>query len=479
MDKRTPAKKTKRTKAPDRVLQLEDFTPAQRRTAQAIWRDQGNVKSHLDQARRLVESKIGSANAHQRIQGKHLQSSLAQVAPHFTNRPITLEGATQARVQLLHDAVERSHQDPQASAGGWYYQHHTALAASGAAARLGPVESIRSATSLSAQNAPETERAAAAGVHDLVGNEGAHTFHLTPTWHAAASAAAVKLGGDPIPARHVGAVVRAQELSPQQLVGLVNTSKGEEAEGRPAESSVDMRAIRSARNGRMVANSIAYLRGSLPEEALVNPHSAPKIASYTQATLDAAPNTPEHDEYMHRVHHLLHQDPNQGAFDLWGLRQSHAGLLSADHDTAEDSWMQAVSTGQPLAKVPGSRGRGVSPAKFAASVAGLADPSKAPKRSRLGVTVHPDPRVGGVTAVHALNNAATRQAAAAVPVRMGETVTHLPAVAAQEVVWTEARRQAGKAYDYQDPHSSSSTPKGAAARLSSQQFRGQGKLEGV
>jgi len=450
-----PKKKVASQATPDRVLQLEDFTPAQQRTAQSIWRDQGKVKSHLSAAHAVVDRMIVSSNPHQQTKGKHLKNSLDLVSPHLTDKPITLEGATQNRVALLHDAIRRARQDPTSSSGaGWYYQHNAAIAGAGAAAGFDAGKSIRSTTPLSAQNAPETERRAGAAVQDLVGHQDTHTFHLTPEWHRAASAAAVKLGGAPIPAHHVGTAVSARDLSPEQLTGLVTSSKGEENAGRPAKSSVDMSAIRATRLGSEVARSIGYLRGSVPAKALVNVHTAPKIGSYTKATLDATPNTPEHDEYIHRVHHLMHEDPNQGAFDLWKLRQSHAGLLSANHDTAEDSWMQAVSTGQPLAKVQGARGRGLSPAKFAASTKGLAEPGGAPKKSAAGVSVHPDPGVKGVTAIHALNNAATRRAAAAIPIRMGDTVTHLPSVAAQELTWTEARRQAGKAYDDQDSLSS-------------------------
>jgi hypothetical protein len=188
-----------------------------------------------------------------------------------------------------------------------------------------------------------------------------------------------------------------------------------------------------------VTKAIKVLRGDTPHEDAIDPHSSPKVWSYHQAIKNSEPGTPEHEEFMTRMD-VATRRPGQSRLDLFGLAHSQEGILSSAHPTAEDTWMQAISSGQQLQTVTtgltGKAGQ-QSPAKFTVGEGGTA----LDKQLRSGTVV----RGGSPSSVmHAWQSHATEMAARQLGERAGE---HVPAVGVQAMAWTEARRQAGGGKD--------------------------------
>jgi hypothetical protein len=129
--------------------------------------------------------------------------------------------------------------------------------------------------------------------------------------------------------------------------------------------------------------------------------------------------------------------------DLMGLRGATHGPLSPSAPTAEDTWQQAISTGQklPAQPIPGRQGRAAlqSPAKFSVGEGGAANQKY----------IRAVPGIAGAepsALMHAWQNEATQRAARTMSRRSGEIV---PSIGVQAGGWTEARRQAGKAIEEQ------------------------------
>jgi hypothetical protein len=209
-----------------------------------------------------------------------------------------------------------------------------------------------------------------------------------------------------------------------------------------------------------------------------DPSGGPKIHSYRAATLNATPGGAVHEEYLTRVGHAqkvvsgeIH--PDQQRMDLFGLRDSHEGILNPRGNTAEDTWMNTITYGQDLATSVGRGGR-TNVAKTVGSDKGLA--LDIPKKDSTGVSVHPSRLVGPSGC--APQPTTTRppsglpgSAGKALGVTDSQGESNLPSVAMQEVSWTEARRVAGKDPDYPGDRRRS-----AASSISGAQLKGQQSL---
>lgn len=370
----------------DRAIQYSDFDRQGQGAVRNIMREQGNVASHLGAA--VATARAAADNPGNTSDVRHKNDikaqKLEQSAPYVSDKPITLQGASNRRVQHFENGIQRSRAEGVDSGAGWYFDHHAAFAESAEAHGETLYRSATAGAMMSPQNSPDNERAATEA-------------HL---------------------ARRAGNPHNEKDLN-RTGVGT-NLKKAE-----------------------------AFLDGG-PD---IDPLGGPKIHSYRGATVNATTDSPVHDEYMARVNHAANvisgdQVKGQQRLDLHGLMDSREGILNPAGNTAEDTWMNAITYGQDLGTtLPGSK---TNVGKLVGSDKKLA--LDIPKKDSEGVSVHPAGPVGSSAVLHAYNNEATIRAARKVG-EMTDTTdsqgrSNLPAVAMQEVSWTEARRVANKDPEY-------------------------------
>jgi hypothetical protein len=414
----------------------------------------------------------------------HRASSLRAIEPHVEDKPITMRGAVSERLKLAEAGRQRARQEGGTGGADWFFEHHNLI--KGAAQETGTPtrEAISSTAAMSPMNPPEQERAAGHAMMRLVHEP--HTVEMTPELHQATKAKVKKLGGPPIPEEHVGNTVKTKDLHHTHLAAIASVDAEMRNKGTPTQSSAPeaFTAIGATRQSASASKGIQHLRGQTPAgQPVIHPWSSPKVASYEESTQEAVPGTAEHGEFGVRAHHYVHGDPNQGVLDLWGKRHSEEGMLSSGREpgpgshTPEDTWMESVSTRQDPKNIGGG-GRGVSVAKTVGSESRLAGAEAMTKTTPSGGKIDVDPLIGGYAVTHALNNAATRQAAQHVKIQMGweypkgkeptvETTqeggkerkrlvggeaqpvqANMPVRALHPIVWTEIRRQADKDPQY-------------------------------
>jgi hypothetical protein len=453
----------KRPGAPaGRALQYEDLDPEGRRAARENWAEMGKAKSrHAGAVAAAQEAQTTSTNPEYVKKMGHRESSLGTIGPHLEDKPMTLQGASAARVKLVHQGAARAKEAGGGDLGGadWYFGHHNLIREAGRQHGFSSHEAIAATTALSPLNAPESERPAGAAAMKLTAEP--HTVTISKELHQATKAPIKRMGKSwqgqglgevpPLPKEHVGQEVKVQDLHPVHVAAIGSVTAKMRNKGKPVESSAPeaFTAMGATRLSDEVARSIGHLRGDIPHEDVISPHGGPKVWSYKESTKAAVPGSAEHGEFATRMHHFIHGDPHQGVMDLWGLRHSDQGILSPEHHTAEDTWMQSISTRQTPLNVPGSRGRGVSVAKMAGSDPKLSAADAMRKSSPTSeAAVADDPRLTGTGIAHALNNKATRMAANKVKIQMGHETANMPAVAVQAMSWTEQRRQADKDPEY-------------------------------
>lgn len=403
----------KRSKAvpDDRAIQYSDLDRQGQGALRNIMRDQGMARSHIDTAIDRADRKAANPtnNANSRKNGANQSRNLSAIAPHVKDIPITLQGAASRRVSHFVAGMQRADTEGVSSGGGWYFDHHRDIAAMASEHGVDLHTAISAGAAMSPQNSPTNEKAA--------------------------------------------------------LHGLLRQRSGET--GPDVEKQI-RRGSTGLKDGR------AILEGT---GEFTDPSSGPKIHSYRAATLNATPGGAVHEEYLTRVGHAqkvvsgeIH--PDQQRMDLFGLRDSHEGILNPRGNTAEDTWMNTITYGQDLATSVGRGGR-TNVAKTIGSDKGLA--LDIPKKDSSGVSVHPSGQVGPSAALHAYNNEATIRAARSAGKALGVTdsqgESNLPSVAMQEVSWTEARRVAGKDPDYPGDRRRS-----AASSISGAQLKGQQSL---
>lgn len=350
--------------------------------------------------------------------------------------PITARRATNQRTRLFTDAEAQMGPaetgKPQYPEGyGWYFSHRrdlnevaadlehgqqeTVIGRTRPSASRGKQEAVVNASAvMAAANSPDNEKAAVAAFGGMLQRDRVH--HLTP-------AAEKKIGA---PDAHV----RPSDLTSKQLAQMTTTGVAPGVSPAPPKD-----ARRGSTTGRN-ADAVGFLRGELGEEDIPTKFPAAsqaKLESYRRNIMDAVPNSGVEDEYMARYQDRV--NPDQGRLDLFGKQQSDEGILGSR--SVEDTWMNAISSGQQLETIPGTK---TSPAK---NVSSDSQTYKVSKKAEVeGKTVSDTaPGVQGAAMLHAWNNARTTAAATALS---KHSPTQLPSTGVQEVSWIRARQEAGK-----------------------------------
>lgn len=401
----------------------------------------------------------------------------------FQDKPITMEGATRRRVGLTQEAFHEAKQrGTNVEGAGWYFDHSKEIMDH--AQQYGfSRDRAMVTTSLSAQSDPTSELRAGKAVMDAVGAGDKHTVHITPELRAVVNRGNTKRGHQLIPSHMEGQHIKVSELHADHIAGIGTHAASLRNHGHAVDSTIDFEGIGGVRANEEVKKTVHVLRGEMEPHEAINPYSAPKLHSYWQSNLRSVHGSDEHEEYMTRTWHAAHHPvgaggESQGAFDLRGLRhQGGATNLGSKAQTVEDSWQQAISTGQKWqGEALDDRGRKKSPAKFAASTEGFAEPNKDMKKAPLGPGGPAAPRDARITPAgmtHAFNVHATQGAAKRLAVSMGDTTAEMPANVPQEVGWTKARQHA----DADKVHRAKLRGEAETQRnLSGSQFKGQGSL---
>ena len=167
------------------------------------WAEMGMVTKHIGEAQE--EAERGRTSPTLGEQGKKKAEvrtrALAAIAPHIEDKPLTLEGATEARVQRTREARQRARRQgswtdpgtgwkmpalPEGTA--WYFAHHADIAAAAREHGIDKRKAIVATTSMSPNNNPESEKKAGRAMLDMVGHQEDHTVHITPELHRRANA---------------------------------------------------------------------------------------------------------------------------------------------------------------------------------------------------------------------------------------------------------------------------------------------------
>lgn len=422
-------------------VQWGDLSAHDRRIVSHNVRESGAAATSARQAieRERAGAEDATRSAPRRRKAAASARSFESVLPHLTDRPITLQGASAARAGLVKDAVARTAvDDPGGYPRGydWYLQAGDRLSGIAGETGLDVDRVIDASATMSPQNSPENEQAA---VRQL-----ARLESINPTLGFDADAQA-KLG--------VGKSARFRDLTPEQVGGLANTKLRSHIAIDP-EFTEDSPGVLSdlSRGGahRNVAGAVDILRTGATIHDKYPATSAAKINSYAWNLREAAHSTPaERDEYHARYRD--YESPDQGRLDLFGLKDSTEGILDPYGHTAEDTWMNAVSSRQALPAVvvegSGSHKSAASPAKTIYSQTREYDVRRTMRDQKTGAIVRAEvpKEVSGGALRHAWNNKATQMAAEQLSRRQD---TQLPAVPVQAVSWTEARVQANKDPEY-------------------------------
>ena len=506
-------------------MRLEHADPESQQVMRENWAEMGMVTKHIGEAKEKAEAArtsptvgpLGKKKAEVRTR------SLAAIEPHIEDKPLTLEGATQARVQRTREARQRAKKqgtwtDPHTGwempalpeGTAWYFGHHADIAAAAREHGIDKRKAIVATTSMSPNNNPESEKKAGRAMLDMVGHQDKHTVLMTPELHARANQkiAGRDLKGTAMPKSWIGQHVSLADMDSKHIAGVASVAaEMREEHKQPIQSTANFEDVGAARQAGAAHRAIEHLRGQRSEDETIDPHSAPKVWSYKQSTLESVPGSDQHFEYiaraqdyqrggqrglaeggripkgMHeetlaeRVERMaqrvrLHEqaakgDPlarsighlGLGALglrrhptgqvslpDYRPLRRSQEGTLSPDTDTAEDTWMHAITTRQDPRSVKtegGSARSATSIAKTVATDPDLASEKRMTKSSPTSeAKVSQDARIKNAALNHAMNNFATRTAAKII----GKG--RLPARFVQEVPWTEQRIRAEKAPEF-------------------------------
>lgn len=412
------AKKDKLTAPPEgRALQFSDLTPREQSVANEKMKEWGKQKSRVPGYRESLE-KSSAKDKEESI------NVLNTIEPELRDVSVTLRSASDRRVGLLRQGAERVTADNPRSesrlrdvGAGWYFSHHQDLQDISSRHAVDKDRVIAASAVMSPMNSPSNEKIAVDALAHL------HSTNPTLTLNEKAQRA---LGVSQ-------SSINYSDLTSEQA-SLIGSPKI-----RHHISGVDQRVLRQQAKGganKNVARAIDVMRGNIHHSAAIDPHGSPKVWSYHHSIAQSVPNTRIHDEYLRRADVALF-NPNQLSFDLWGLKDSTEGPLNPRGHTASDTWEGAVSSGQPLRPVKGTR---TSPAKVVASNSPYVPSSKVGTRGTIGTAgVSPE------MVTHAWHNEANIRAAAKLSEASGEIV---PATLSQEGNWTEARRVAEKDEEY-------------------------------
>jgi len=375
-----------------------------------------NVASSVEKLRATENNPSnGSEN---RIKSGKKADVLENIQSTFVDKPITMAGATSRRVGAFERARGYARSESASLPGAsWYFGHSDEVKAATPGINF-PAAAAASA-SLSPGKDPKVDELPALGALSAI-QTGDHTVTVGKETQA------------------------ARNLSPQQLAAHLTTAAGENSKklDRTVTSSYQDFHIGGRPHENMTARGISALRGDVPPHEVNNPVSGPKTSSYFRDILHAGEaTTEERTDYESISHHLVKGQQGQGMLMFSQPTDSNISkdsILSPDHDTAEDTWMQGLSSGQKLQAT--MDGKSFSPAKRAVDKGGPGEMNVLKKAANLPT------EIDSVSAVHAFNNKATRKAAAETDTgtfnQHGEEI-NVPSVMMQEVAWTQARREAG------------------------------------
>src|SRR5215831_2999150 len=441
-----------------RALQFSDISPGGQRSVSAMFRPLGNVRRNVPVRREVLAGIAANPSNNPRTRLKAEQRGRALEAMHeagaFANKPITLAGAAQSRVDLIRAGAQRHHAEGVETGGNWYFMHHGRLADVAQQTGIHKAAVIAASASMSPQNAPDQEYAAVKAL--------AHA-HSNPDARITVRPGASKALGNPELEEYEGRALHPKHFTPNTLAALSEPKARLHADTQ----HVDLGEIAKGGVKSQVSKAIDVLRGNIAPDKAINPRTAPKVWSYHENISQAVPGSAEHMEFLSRAHNVGTQIPGQQRLDITGLKESREGILSPTGHTAEDSWMHAINTEQQLAPVdiPGRTGRASaqSPAKFIVGEGGGVNEkalrlTDARRRTIVKGTTKP-------ALEHAWSNQATQMAAQTLGEQHGE---HVPAVAVQTLAWHEARRQAGKDQEYEAMRAGGDTPR--------QEIPGQGEM---
>ena len=421
-------------------LRGEDLSPTSSRVINAVLHERG-----ANQRASLTERQVGLAGrvaANPSQKNRHDLEGVSRVLESGAVKdiPITPRRATNQRTRLFEDAEANmgpggtdhmGRPKPRYPEGyGWYFEHRGDLnevAADIEHGKSAPVigrtrapasqrtqEAVVNASAvMAAANSPDNEKAAVAAFGGMLREDKA--VSLTPK---AEEKLGVKSGAKP------------SEMSSRQVAEMSTLGMASEVEPSPPKDT--RRGSVTSRN----ADAVGFLRGELGPEDVPDKFPAAsqaKLESYRANIMDAQPNSGVQDEY-----HARYQDrvnPDQGRLDLFGKQDSQEGILGTR--SVEDTWMNAISSGQQLETLPGSK---TSPAKNVSSDSQTYSVNKAVEIDGEKVA-DTAPGVQGAAMLHAWNNARTTGAAKALS---KESPTQIPSTAVQEVSWIRARQEAGK-----------------------------------
>lgn len=390
-------------------LQWNDLTPQTRRVVSSNVRESGMAASNIgeDIAREAAGEVDPGRTEERRKKAGVVKRSLEAIQPHMQDIPITLQGAAGARTNLFNQAESRAADESltRPRGYGWYFEHRAELERTAKASGFDTQRVVSASAVMSPSNSPDNEKAAIDALARLHSENPELKFGRK---------AQRKLG--------VGESARVRDLTPEQVAGIGDPKirKHIDAGGH------DLQQVARGGTRGNTRSAVEILRGDKTIDDILSPTSAAKVRSYEHNIQSAHPGGVQ-DEYMARYEDR--RNPAQERLDLFGMKDSQEGILSSTGHTAEDTWMNAISSRQELKPPAGTRS---SPAKIHFS---QTDEYGLRKRSSTGERAEVDPSVSGGALRHAFNNKATQMAARA---------AGLPSVAMQEVAWTEARIQAGK-----------------------------------
>ena len=442
----------------DRPVVWEDLTREQQDTSESAIGSLGNIRSALPGAIGDIRSRLETSTMNDQgrkkyeLSARNMEDMLADDS--VVDKPITLAGATQSRIELLTQAKNNARmrstitgQRELPRGAGWYSEHKgRQYAATGG--EMDPVLAAAIGGKLSASKTPDDEIAGLHGIHRLTKGSANHTITVHDPSFAAKLGVAV---GKP----HLVSALRpdqiasaAQQAASEHLGANSTTAKSVTSTdhealvlaGRPHQDNV-AEAITMMRHPDVVSGKQS------PMTIGFDPASTPKTWSYGTSTAEAGETgSVAHQDYLNVAHHWAHGDPNQGMmlFGRGSENEPPHPSLSPDEDTAEDTWQQAVDTSQ-LGTYTNRQGRKSSVGKRVVTDAGAVASTSRLTKEVLGVKDTPV-QVTPVGVRHAFGNKATRNAATAMgPISFDQfnNPIHMPARMAQEIAWTQMRANVG------------------------------------
>lgn len=410
-----------------RAVQFEDFSPQGQKTVSSQINSLGrNARSNV--TKRIAATAVRMADptlsAESRKSAAKENTNLKDVKPHIVNKGVTLDSAATNRVEAYHknisESAARGNSTPDGA--GWYFNHSRDITNSANKNGFDPKRAMTASAVMSPQNSPDNEKASVGAIMTAMST---HKVHYDQHLHDTLTAA-----GIPSNPHHVGRMVGFSELHPDTLSGMTGTKIREHV-----KTGADLQQIARGGTKENISKAVRILSGEVHPDDAINPHTAPKVWSYNHNITTSDHGSAEHGEYMMRVQHhaaVTAGDVHHGQqmFDHFGLRGSTSGQLSSQGHTAEDTWQNTLTHGQ-AAKTVG--------------------------RTAVNKTLASNISTGYIAdsgAHHAFNNKATRMAAEQMSVH---GYAH-PSTSAQEVPWTQVRRDVGKDPEFNQTQSIAPIP---------------------